>query len=66
MKTAGSGNCSQTCGRKVARRPAAEKMTPSISGRSWARASASLAEGHRLGGRQQRDLDAGEWQFICA
>ena len=41
MNSAGSGNCSQTCGRNVERWWPAVKITPSMSGRSWARASAS-------------------------
>ncbi len=66
MNSAGSGNCSQTCGRKVERWLPAVKMTPSMSGRSWARASASSREVHRLGRRQQRDFDAGDGQLVGA
>ena len=59
MNSAGVGSCSQTWGRKVARRPLAEKITPSTSGRNWARASASLAKDQRFGWGQEGDLDPG-------
>ena len=47
---AGSGNCSQTCGRKVERRLPALKITPSMFGRSRARASASSRKTSVSGG----------------
>jgi hypothetical protein len=34
--------------------------------RNWARASASLGEGMASGGRQQRDFDPGDRQFVRA
>src|SRR5574343_1569335 len=50
MNRAGLGSCSQTCGKKVERRLPTEKITPSISGRNWARASASLMKAIGSGG----------------
>ena len=38
MKVAASGNCRQTCGSSVARRPRHSRITPSMPGRSACRA----------------------------